>query len=53
MSLEDITVENSVETWGILSILANVAVTFVFASFGIIILVMAILYPKEAPTSDI
>jgi len=53
MSLGDITIENSIEIWGILHILTSVAVTFVFTLFGISSLVTAIYYPKEFPTNDI
>jgi hypothetical protein len=53
MSLEDITIENSVETWGILDILGSVMFTFVCAMFGIVSLVATIYYPNESPTNDV
>lgn len=53
MSLEDITIENSVETWGILNILVSVVGTFFCAIFGIISLVATIYYPNESPTNDV
>jgi len=53
MSLEEITIENSVETWNIVKILLYAIFTFIYAFFGIIALVVTIVYPAPTPKTDL